>query len=223
MANYTDHDRSLALVGIYQVARLVYDIATTGKFNEDAYQTVINSVFNQNPSSTLDVYGDNLANLQLGVKTLISQMGLANAPETRNMEITRYALSVILLERSLMKTEDGLQKISRVLEVASSQREHFGATHENVIASLARAYTENLSNLSPRIMVRGQHHHLQNPSNASKIRALLLAGVRSAMLWRQVGGTRWGLFFRRKAYMQEVAKLYRPDNDQDNRFFRPKK
>jgi len=33
----------------------------------------------------------------------------------------------------------------------------------------------------------------------NKIRALLLAGIRSAMLWRQCGGSRWRfIFFRRK-------------------------
>lgn len=212
MSNYTDYDRSLALVGIYQVAKLVFDIATTGKMDETAYQTAINSVFVQNPSSTLDVYGNDLQNLRLGIESLVSQMGLPTAPNPRNMEITRYALSVILLERSLAKTEDGLSRVARVLEVASSQRKHFGEMHENVIASIARAYTENISHLSPRIIVRGQHNHLQNPQNASKIRALLLAGVRSAMLWRQVGGTRWGLFFRRKAYMNQVAALYNQRN-----------
>jgi adenylosuccinate lyase len=35
--------------------------------------------------------------------------------------------------------------------------------------------------------------NLQQPSNAAKIRALLLAGIRSARLWRQLGGHRWQL------------------------------
>jgi high frequency lysogenization protein len=44
--------------------------------------------------------------------------------------------------------------------------------------------------LSPRIMVNGDPAHLNNPENANRIRALLLAGIRAAMLWRQSGGGR---------------------------------
>lgn len=205
MSNYTYHDRTLALAGIYQVSKLIYDLATKGKYDETAYQASINSTFNTNPANTLDVFG-NLEGIKLGLNTLLGQMGSDKAVEMRNIEITRYALSLVLLERSLAKT-DNLRKIARVLETAETQRKHFSDFHENVIASLARAYTENLSVLKPLIMVKGQHGHLQNPQNANKIRALLLAGIRSTLLWRQVGGTRWQLLLSRKRYLTEAERL----------------
>lgn len=40
-----------------------------------------------------------------------------------------------------------------------------------------------------------------------KIRALLLAGVRSAVLWRQVGGRRWQLFLWRNKFAKLAKKL----------------
>ena len=213
MSNYNEQDRALALIGIYQASKLVYDLATTGKVDELAYQTCINSLFIDNPASTLAVYGNEVNNIQVGVKTLLSQMGSSDAEEVRNLEITRYALNLILLERSLIKEDGALGKIAKTLETAKSQRAHFDDWHENVIASIARAYTENVSQLNPRIMVKGQHGHLQKPQNANKIRALLLAGIRSALLWRQVGGSRWGLLWNRKKYLYSAQALYRPSED----------
>ena len=36
----------------------------------------------------------------------------------------------------------------------------------------------------------------------NKIRALLLAGIRSAVLWRQLGGHRWQLFLMRHSMIE---------------------
>ena len=41
-----------------------------------------------------------------------------------------------------------------------------------------------------------------------KIRACLLAGIRSAVLWRQVGGSKWQLLFHRKKLVQAARQLY---------------
>lgn len=222
MSNYTDQDRALALIGVYQVSKLVFDLATTGKVDKLAYQTCLNSLFASNPENTLGVYGGEVANIQTGVRTLLAQMKSQQASEQRNMEITRYALSLILLERSVNKADGAMENIAKILETAQKQQAHFGELHENVIASIARAYTENVSQYNPRIMVKGQHGHLQNPQNANKIRALLLAGIRSALLWRQVGGSRWGLLLKRKNYLRAAQALYRPDSDSDSEsFFKP--
>jgi high frequency lysogenization protein len=43
--------------------------------------------------------------------------------------------------------------------------------------------------------------------NAAKIRALLLAGIRAALLWRQAGGDRWKLIFSRSAMQKEAQQL----------------
>ncbi|MDY0137219.1 MAG: high frequency lysogenization protein HflD [Thiomicrospira sp.] len=223
MSQYTEQDRAIALIGIYQVAKLVNDLATNGKMDEQAFQISLKSLFIDNPESTLDVFGGEAEGIQLGVRTLLSQMGASGADEMRNLEITRYTLNLILLERSLTNSEGALDKIARVLETAKTQQAHFGEWHENVLASIARAYTENVSNLTPRIMVKGQHGHLQNPQNANKIRALLLAGIRAALLWRQVGGSRWGLLWSRKKYLRAAQALYRPNaHDNDQGFFQPK-
>lgn len=210
MADYTQQDRTLALIGLYQVAQQVYDLATTGKTDELAFETSINTLFCDNPETTLDVFGGKVDNIQLGVQTLLAQMKSSQALSERNVEITTYVLSLMILEKNVSSTEGTLDKVARIIASAKSQREHFGEFHENIIATLARAYSENISILTPRIMVNGDHGHLQNNRTASKIRALLLAGIRASVLWRQVGGTRWGLLLSRKKYLKSAQTLYRP-------------
>lgn len=40
----------------------------------------------------------------------------------------------------------------------------------------------------------------------AEIRALLLAAVRSAVLWRQLGGSYWDFLFSRKAMIEAVDR-----------------
>ncbi len=96
--------------------------------------------------------------------------------------------------------KDGLTRIR-------GQAEHFSLTHENVLAALADLYVNTVSTLTPRIIVSGQHGHLTNPANANKVRALLLAAIRSVVLWRQSGGNRFQLLFKRKQLAAEADAL----------------
>ncbi|MEK7758734.1 MAG: DUF489 family protein, partial [Pseudomonadota bacterium] len=48
---------------------------------------------------------------------------------------------------------------------------------------------------------------LSNPAIADKVRAALLAGIRSAVLWRQLGGRRWQLLFSRGKLARTAAEL----------------
>ena len=215
MSDYSNQDRAIALIGIYQSAQMVYDLATTGKTDETAYATTIQSLFKDNPSGTLDVYGGVAANIQLGVNTLLAQMSSDSAVQNRNVEITRYVLSMMILEKKLSEMDGKMNAIFNMLETAKAQQEHFGEMHENVIASLANCYTKNVSDVQPRVMVNGKHGHLQNNTTANKIRAILLAGIRSATLWRQVGGSRWGLIWSRKKYLQAAQSLSRQTPNDD--------
>ena len=68
------------------------------------------------------------------------------------------------------------------------------------LLSLADLYKQTLSQLSFRIRVTGNPTYLQNAATADKVRAILLSGIRAAILWRQVGGRRWQLLFSRRRY-----------------------
>jgi len=55
--------------------------------------------------------------------------------------------------------------------------------------------------------VRRSGERLPNDDNAAKIRALLLAGIRAAVLWQQLGGSRWKLFWSRRKYVATAKKF----------------
>ena len=93
------------------------------------------------------------------------------------------------------------------MQRARRQTEHFHVTHENVIANLADIYSETISQIPPKIMVSGESHYLSNTDQANKIRALLLAGMRSAVLWAQLGGSRWQILLRRRRFSQEARRI----------------
>jgi high frequency lysogenization protein len=56
-------------------------------------------------------------------------------------------------------------------------------------------------------MVSGENSYLESPDMANKVRALLLAGIRAAVLWRQCGGSRWQLLFKRRAIIKAAETL----------------
>ncbi len=84
------------------------------------------------------------------------------------------------------------------------------------MAALAGLYKQTLSNLSFRIHVTGNPTHLQNAHTANRVRALLLAGIRGAILWRQVGGKRWHLLINRSRYLKACTTLLQNPADNDH-------
>ncbi len=198
------NDRTLALAGVFQSAWLVDQVARTGKVPQPEYETIIGSLFEFSPVNTEAVFGSHYE-IRRGLQTLAEQ--LESREETRNLYIMRYAIGLLILERKLAAQPAMLQKIGNDLESAGHQIRHFGLTHENVIARLADIYSHTISTLTPRIMVSGENSYLQVQDNANKVRGLLLAGIRAAVLWRQCGGNRWQLFFQRKKYLQQAKKL----------------
>jgi high frequency lysogenization protein len=198
------NDRTLALAGVFQSAWLVDQVSRTGKVPQSEYETIIGSLFEFSPVNTEAVFGSHYE-IRRGLQTLVEQ--LESREETRNLYIMRYAIGLLILERKLGAKPAMLQKIGNDLENAGHQIRHFGLTHENVIARLADIYSHTISTLTPRIMVSGENSYLQVQDNANKVRALLLAGIRAAVLWRQCGGNRWQLFFQRKKYLQQAKRL----------------
>ncbi|EBW3989089.1 high frequency lysogenization protein HflD, partial [Salmonella enterica subsp. enterica serovar Enteritidis] len=92
------YDITLALSGICQSARLVQQLAHQGHCDADALHVSLNSVIDMNPSSTLGVFGGSEANLRLGLETLLGVLN-ASSRQGLNAELTRYTLSLMVLER----------------------------------------------------------------------------------------------------------------------------
>lgn len=203
--SHTSEDRTLALAGVFQAAHLVQEIARKGAADSRDFETTIASLFITNPPNAAAVYGG-VRGVNTGLKRLRIQLGADNS-QPRDLELTRYTVAILYLERQLAKRPAMLQQIAEGIEKARTQSEHFSQTHSNVIASLAGLYSDTISNLNPRIIVSGEQGYLSNPDNANKVRALLLAAIRSAVLWRQCGGSRLQLMFGRSKMAREAGEL----------------
>lgn len=196
-------NQTIALAGIAQAAALVQQLATTGTADNTAMEASIGSVLKIDSDSVIDVYGS-LSDIKLGLTQLSQQM---TGYKIVNPEQARYCASLVFLENQLSGRKDLLNTIQIGIYKAQSQAEHFGLLHENLLANLADTYANTLSTLQPRIMVNGDPKYLSNSHIADKIRACLLAGIRSVILWRQCGGSRWKFLFYRKKIQTELQLL----------------
>jgi high frequency lysogenization protein len=201
--SHDDKDRTLALAGIYQAAALVDQIARTGISDSSALEATIGSVLRLDTPDVPTVFGG-AEGVALGLRTLLAQL---DNQASRNNQISRYAVSLLHLERRLAKQPQMSARIGSGIQATQRQAEHFNATHGAVLGALANLYEETFSTLRFRINVSGEQTHLANPDNVNKVRALLLAGVRAAVLHRQCGGRAWTLLLRRSRTLNAAREL----------------
>lgn len=198
---HSDHDRVIALAALLQATSQVRKTAHTGQIDSAELETCINSVFRIDADNAEEIYGGT-SRLRSGLQLLAQQLR-----QPQDLEITRYSIALIVLARKLSRKPDLLQRIREGVESTADKLQYFSPTHENIIASLAAVYASTISTLAPRIMVNGDRHHLNQKENADRIRALLLAGIRAAVLWRQSGGGRLTLLLRRKSLLKETQRM----------------
>lgn len=188
--------RVIALSGLFQALALVRAIAQRGGCDAQAMRPSLASVFRIDADSPADVYGG-VGNLRLGLETLVSQLGEGGK---RDLALTRMAIQVLRLERSLLRNRQTLGALRGGIEAMSPLASQIESGSADPGGRLAELYAQTLSRLQPRIMVEGNPVFLQQAAQIDRIRALLMAAVRAAVLWRQLGGNQWSLMFRRRQY-----------------------
>jgi len=199
-------DRLYPLCALAMAAHQVDRLANTGLVPYDEFALLIESTLTLSADSTLDVYGGHIDKLRPGAKMLREMLGRGG--NRKYPDVIRYFISLMQVERQLSKQPALLDRLRGHLEVAVAKSESLNPTHEAVIETLNTAYQETVSTLKFRIMVTGNHgRHLQQGNNPAKVRALLLSGIRAAMLYRQLGGGRLALLFQRGRVFQELDSL----------------
>ncbi|WP_293268946.1 high frequency lysogenization protein HflD [Neptunomonas sp.] len=213
-------EQTVALAAMFQAASLVDQIANRGMVPQNSLETSIYSLFVTDPKISEDIFGgihDLPFNLSMGLKALNDVV--EKKKDTKGNNVTNYVLSMIMLEQKLSKNKDMLNTMGSRIESIKEKARYFNPeeenpldnpssfTHSNVVANVASLYQDTISSFSFRIQVGGDPRHLQNAENAARIRALLLAGIRAAMLWRQVGGKRWHLLFFRSRLRPSLRKI----------------
>lgn len=201
-----DIERHIALAGVCQAAALVQSIARKGSADAQAIEASISSILVTAPDNPQQVYGS-LSNLSIGFSTLVAQ--LDNESRHKDAEITRYVASILSLERKLSKHPSALSDLGERISHVQRQLGHVDFEHGQIMSSLASVYTDVVSPLAPKIQIAGNQQHLSSPTNQHKVRALLLAGVRSAVLWRQMGGKRRHILFNKSQILKAAKQAVR--------------
>lgn len=192
----------LGLGAVFLCLGEVRAIAERGQYNATPIKACLEGLLGQYNNSVETLYGGP-DQLKTGVQSLAQHL---SQPQT--MQLTQYLLGVIQLDRKLQKQPQRFQGILTGLERAREQARYFDQIdHQSVLFGIAELYAEQVSGLTPRIMVQGHAQYLQDERNAATIRCLLLSAIRACGLWRMAGGGRFKLVLRRGAIV-EAARQY---------------
>lgn len=189
------YESNIALAGLCQAAALVKQIARTNEFDQQALATSLNSIAITNSDNTEQVFGD-INYLALGYQTLLDQ--LSNQSTNKDVEVTRYIANLLSIERKLSANKKTMAALGERISNIQRQQQHLEITNTQMLSNLASIYTDVISPVSRKIQVAGDPEILKRPDNQNRVRAALLAGIRAAVLWRQLGGKRRHILFSRQ-------------------------
>jgi high frequency lysogenization protein len=200
-------DRVLALSGIFQAARLAQQLSRLGSADAAPFGASVRSVLRIDAPDAAAVYGG-AGGVAVGLRLLRDKLG--DGARQDDLEVARYVVSILQLEAALRRRPDVIGAIREGINAINSTigecpEEDGDAVPPQIVEKLAELYTRTLSRLSPRIMVTGEQGYLANPQIAASVRAALFAGIRAAVLWRQLGGNRWQLLLARRSLAAEAS------------------
>lgn len=205
-----DEQQVIALAATVQALTAVHEVATTGTFDEHRAIPLFQGLIHYNPDDTLSAFGGDSNELFHGLTQLERLFG-----DTLDRDIAQYLLAVVSIELKLVRNPQMRQILNSELQQIAHRLEYNTAddvVQENLtsletISDFASIYKQTASQTEPRIMIKGNHEHLQNENSANQIRALLLAALRAAAFFRHYGGKRIDFMMKRKQYLEIVKQL----------------
>ncbi len=203
------YQSNIALAGLCQAAALVKQIARTNEFDHKALNTSLDSIAITNPEHTEQVFGQ-LSQLTLGYQTIIEQLG--NQSSSKDVEVTRYIANLMAIERKLSANQKAMAALGERIGNVQRQQAQLDLSESQMLANLASIYSDVISPIGRKIQVAGDPAVLKRPDNQNRVRAVLLAGIRAAVLWRQLGGKRRQILFSRQQIIEGAQQTLRQIN-----------
>lgn len=196
--------RTIALAGVFQATELVRQAALHGTWSGFAATSCLNSLFRIEAESVEFIYGG-VSKLRLGIETMLSVL----RGEQRHLDALRYGVGVLQIERKFKRRAAMVQQVGEGLErIRECGRNLQDNEREDLQASqISELYEQSISTIEPRIVVSGKPQYLQVDRTVDWVRTLLMAALRSAYLWDQLGGGRMELVFGRKKICNAAESL----------------
>ncbi|MCF2950247.1 high frequency lysogenization protein HflD [Paraglaciecola aquimarina] len=198
------YQSNLALAGVCQAAAVVKQIARSTDYDHGALETSIRSITITQPENTEQVFGD-VSQLYLGFKTILSQLGNQS---NKDVEITRYIANLLSIERKLSPNKKAMAALGERISNIQRQQQHLELLDTQMLRNLDSVYADVISPLGRKIQVGGDPALLKREDNQYRVRAALLAGVRAAVLWRQLGGRRRHILLNRQQILNSAQQTF---------------
>jgi high frequency lysogenization protein len=192
------YQRVLALAGTIEACVGVQSLALSGQIDVDTLQCLVRSIKMIEAPDVVSVFGDR-SGLARGLGLMVG--GIGQATDAKAIDVYRYMNTLISLKKSLFANSVAQQKVIDRLDWIKTLDE------PELFASCAELYLEAVSPLKPRVYVQGEQRFLEQEEVSNKIRTMLLAGIRCVVLWEQLGGGRFEMLLRRKAYQSAAGDL----------------
>jgi high frequency lysogenization protein len=191
-------ERTIALAGVLQACQQVQSLARTGVADTAVYTSAMQSVLVLDAMSTPAVFGG-LGGVRAGLKLI--EQGIFNSPEMSDLEVLRYMMSILQLQKQLYTDQQKFSQFGQAIDRLSSFSE------DDLANAFSEVYQTHISILRPQIIVQGEQEHLQQDGVPEQVRTMLLAAVRSAVLWQQKGGGKFRLVWERTRMRQAAKSL----------------
>jgi len=191
-------ERTIALAGVIQACQQVQKLARTGELEQEDAQASLNSILILDALNTPAVYGG-IAGVRSGLIAL--QQGVLNSAQPDNIEVLRYVMSVLQLQTQLYRDQEKFSAFGVAIERLTS------FPKDQIIDAYSQVYQEHISVMRPQIIVQGEEDYLQRDDVPPRIRSLLLAAFRSAVLWQQKDGSRFKIIWQRTRMKNAASAL----------------
>ena len=206
---------SIALAALFQCCNQIQRIAKTGYYDDKAMICVIRALLVTDPNTVEDIY--NPSDLLPGFRQIAECLEKGEEVKTpQTVETTKLALKLVALAISIEKSSriyaklsdeiDGLKKAMGAEGSKFMEGDPNEVIGESTLHTFGALYTSLISPNFSKLLIYGEERFLSQTVNQDRIRSLLLAGIRAVILWRQLGGKRRFLFFRRKDIVQYCKK-----------------
>lgn len=189
-------ERTIALAGVLQACSQVQNLARNGRVDQSDFDASVQSILVLDALNTPSIYGG-LNGVRSGLRMI--EKGIVSSAAIADAEVLRYAVSILHLQTQLYSDNQKYSAFGAAVDRLSSY------SSGDLIDACSEVYQTHISTMRPQIIVQGDSEHLQNATIPPKVRALLLAAFRSAVLWRQKGGNRFKLLWERTR-MQNAAR-----------------
>lgn len=201
-------EQVLALAGLCQAVSLVDSIARTGDAEPEPFEACLQSLFSFAAKTTAEAYGG-ADKLELGLRKLNDLLSGERSQSDR--ELIRYLIGATHLQKLLQKQPEVGAIIRSRLDHSATGMAINGKNIIELAPSVAAIYKDTISHFKFRLKVNGSAQQLENEHNADRIRALLMAAIRAAYLWRQQGGSRLHLLLKKHAIVRTVREILQRD------------